>query len=211
MSQTPIALNVPTPIAGVEAPESRVVVARQWQLIWWKFRKHRLAVLGGIITILIYLVAILAEFLAPFATDTYGSRYTYAPPQPLHFIDQSGGGFKIYPYVNGYKVMVDYAAGRRNFEIDPSVKYPIGLFVHGISYNLLGIFPTDIHLIGPLQADTPMYLLGADHLGRDMLSRTIYGTRISVTIGSGRRYAQSVLWDFAGRHFGLFWRTDRQR
>ncbi len=183
MSEVPLTLDISSAISEIEEPESRVVVARQWQLIWWRFRKHRLAVLGGLITILIYLVAIFAEFLAPFATDTYGSRYTYAPPQPLHLIDQTPNGLQFQPYVNGYKVTIDYAAGRRNFEVDPAVKYPVGLFVHGAPYQLLGLFTTDIHLLGPLQSGDPMYLLGADHLGRDMLSRTIYGTRISVTLG----------------------------
>ncbi len=183
MSETPIKLDLPAVLGEVEEPESRIVVARQWQLIWWRFRKHRLAVLGGLITILMYLIAIFAEFLAPFATDNYGSRYTYAPSQPLHFFDQTPNGLMFQPYVNGYKVTIDYDAGRRNFEVDPTVKYPVRFFVHGVSYRLFGIFTTDIHLIGPLQLGNPVYLFGADHLGRDMLSRTIYGTRVSVTIG----------------------------
>jgi len=163
--------------------ESRVEVAPQWRLIWWKFRKHRLAMVGGVITILIYLIAIFAEFLAPVTTDTYASNYTYAPPQALHFFHQTAAGLQFEPYVNGYKVAIDYNAGRRTFEVDPTVEYPVGFFVHGTPYRLLGLISTDLHLIGPLDKTHPMYLLGADHLGRDMLSRTIYGTRISVTIG----------------------------
>jgi len=179
MAESEISINIPE----VEAPEAKVVVAKQWRLIWWKFRRHRLAMIGGVVTILIYLVAIFAEFLAPFPTDTFASKYTYAPPQTLHLIDQTANGIQFAPYVNGYKVVLDYAAGRRNFEVDPEVKYPVGFFVHGTPYKLIGLFDTDIHLIGPINKTDPMYLLGADHLGRDMLSRTIYGTRISVTIG----------------------------
>ena len=176
-TQTPIGA------AQIEEPESRIVVAKQWRLIWWKFRRHRLAMIGGIITVLIYLVAICAEFLAPFAPDMYASRYTYAPPQTLFLFQQTASGLQFEPYVNGYKVVLDYAAGRRNFEADPTVIIPVGFFVHGAPYKLLGLFDSDLHLIGPLDQSQPMYLLGADHLGRDMLSRTLYGTRISVTIG----------------------------
>lgn len=168
----------------VDTPESeindtQVVVASQWRLIWWRFRKHRLAMLGGVVTVLIYLVVIFAEFLAPFTPEEYGSSYTYAPPQTLHLFD----GHRFSPHVNGYTVKVDVNAGRRTFVVDPEVKYPVGLFVHGASYKLLGLFRTDVHLIGPTHAGDPMYLLGADRLGRDMLSRVIYGARISMTIG----------------------------
>jgi peptide/nickel transport system permease protein len=151
--------------------------------MWWKFRKHRLAVAGAWITILIYLVALFAEFLAPFSPDTYSSQHTYAPPQTLHLFDQTGDGLRFAPYVNGYKVEMDQMAGRRTFVVDPEQKVPVGFFVAGESYRLFGLFETNLHLIGPLDSSEPMYLLGADRLGRDMLSRTIYGTRISVTLG----------------------------
>lgn len=160
-----------------------VIVASQWRLIWWKFRKHRLAMLGGIVTIMIYLVAIFAEFLAPFAPDEYASNYTYAPPQTLHLIDRTDDGLRLLPYVNGYQVEIDYNAGRRNFVVDPEVKHRVGFFVEGASYKLLGLFESNIHLIGPLNQGDPMYLLGADRLGQDVMSRTIYGTRVSMTIG----------------------------
>ncbi len=184
MAQTEIPVDVPAALLpALEEREDKVVVARQWQLIWWKFRKHRLAVVGGIVTICIYVIALFVEFIAPFPTDAYASRYTYAPPQTLVLIEQTPDGLRFNPYVNGFKVKIDYNAGRRNFEVDPTVKYPIGFFVHGTPYKLLGLFDSDVHLIGPLNKGDPMYLLGADHLGRDILSRTIYGTRVSVTIG----------------------------
>ena len=170
---------IPVDTPAIEYDDNRVVVASQWRLIWWKFRKHRLAMLGGVVTIMIYLVVLFAEFFAPFTPEEYAANYTYAPPQTLHLFDENG----FNPYVNGYTVEIDYNAGRRNFVVDPEVAHPVGFLVHGAPYKLLGLIPTDIHLIGPVNAGDPMYLFGADRLGRDMLSRVIYGARISMTIG----------------------------
>ncbi|MBE2184019.1 MAG: ABC transporter permease [Anaerolineae bacterium] len=170
------------------SPETRnkdrgVVVANQWKLMWRKFRKHRLAMIGGIATIGLYLVVLFVEFLAPFPPDAYAANFTYAPPQTLHLFDNTPEGLRFQPYVNGYIVEIDYNAGRRNFVIDPETKYPVGFFVQGEPYRLLGLIEMDIHLIGPINQGDPMYLAGADRLGRDMLSRTIYGTRVSMTVG----------------------------
>lgn len=178
-------LPIDTHRTALENPQNagNIVVASQWRLIWWKFRKHRLAMLGGVTTLLIYLVVLFAEFLAPFTPDEYASNYTYAPPQTLHLFEDTGSGWRFYPHVNGYNVEIDYNAGRRNFVVDPDVKHPVGFFVRGGPYKLLGLIDTSIHLIGPINEGDPMYLLGADRLGRDMFSRTIYGARISMTIG----------------------------
>jgi peptide/nickel transport system permease protein len=167
----------------VVLPDKGTVAANQWQLMWRKFRKHRLALLGGVVTLLIYLMALFAEFLAPLSPEGYASDYTYAPPQTLYLFDQTENGTIFQPYVNGYKVEIDYNAGRRTFVIDPEQKYPVSFFVHGAPYRLLGLIDSDLHLIGPVDQGDPMYLLGADRLGRDILSRTIYGARISMTIG----------------------------
>lgn len=166
-----------------ESAGDRVEVASQWQLMWWKFRKHKPAMVGGIVTILIYLIALFAEFLAPFDTERFSAQHTYAPPTPLHLFETTDAGTTFNPYVNGYTVEIDPVALRRTFVVDESVKHYVNLLVQGESYKLLGFYETDIHLIGPEDPDAPMYLLGADRLGRDLLSRLIYGTRISMTIG----------------------------
>ncbi|WP_442581376.1 ABC transporter permease [Mesorhizobium sp. ASY16-5R] len=179
-----LTLNTPpAPETGVTeaAPVGTAKFQRagQWQLAWWKFKRHRLAVVGGLVVILIYLVAIFAEFLAPQDAGAYSARYTYAPPQQLHFWDDSGFGL----FVHGYKVQVNKESFAREFVIDPEARIPVGLFVKGAPYRLWGLIPSDIRLIGPLDPKQPMYLWGADRLGRDMLSRVIHGTRISMTIG----------------------------
>ena len=153
--------------------------AGQWQLAWWKFKRHKLAVAGGIVVILIYLVAAFAEFLAPYGPGDYSARYTYAPPQPLNIWNGESLGL----FVNGYSVKVNPDSLAREFVIDPEIVIPVGLFVEGSPYKMWGLFESNIHLIGPLDASNPMYLWGADRLGRDMLSRVIHGARISMTIG----------------------------
>jgi len=153
--------------------------AGQWRLAWWKFKRHKLAVAGGIVVILIYLVAAFAEFLAPYGPGDYSARYTYAPPQPLNIWNGESLGL----FVNGYSVKVNPDSLAREFVIDPEIVIPVGLFVEGSPYRMWGLFESNIHLIGPLDASDPMYLWGADRLGRDMLSRVVHGARISMTIG----------------------------
>lgn len=162
------------PLAEAEA---KISVASQWQLMWWKFRKHRFALVGGIVTIAIYMVALFAEFFAPFDPDAHNVRYTFAPPQMIQFNSEVG------VYVSGYTVALDQQALRRTFAIDESSKYPVRMFTRGAPYKLLGLIETDIHLFGPVDPEAPMYLLGADRLGRDVLSRLIFGTRVSMSIG----------------------------
>jgi peptide/nickel transport system permease protein len=179
----PLPADGAAPLTTPAEAESRVAIASQWQLMWWKFRKHKLAVAGGVITILIYLVALFVEFLAPFPADMFSATYTYAPPQPLHLFEETPAGRIFNPYVNGYKVEIDQAALRRTFVVDEESKYYVGFFVEGAPYKWLGLVESNRHLIGPKDPTAPMYLLGADRLGRDLLSRLLYGTRISMSIG----------------------------
>jgi peptide/nickel transport system permease protein len=165
-----------------EFPETqaRTYVAPQWKLAWWKFRKHKVALFSGIVVIIIYIGVVFADFLAPFSPSATNSRYLYAPPQALQ-LDFSEGRPQLFVY--GYTSTVDPAAMRRTFEVNPEDRIPLGFFVEGVPYRLLGFIDTNIHLFGPLDPDQVMFLLGADRLGRDLLSRLIIGTRTSMTIG----------------------------
>lgn len=174
-------LKAPVPLATEThtTEDLSVEIASQWRLMWWKFRKHRLAVLGGIIVAIFYFIAIFAEFFAPVSTSTYIADYAYAPPQTINlFYD---GRFE--PHVNGYKFERDPVSFKKIFSIDDETIIPIGLFVQGEPYKLLGIIPTNLHLIGPRETGQPFYLLGADMTGRDVLSRIIFSSRISLSIG----------------------------
>jgi peptide/nickel transport system permease protein len=159
--------------------------ASQWRLMWWQFRRHKMAMISLVILLLVTLVGTFCEFIAPFAPDAFSPRYTYAPPQRLHFFDRDADGSLVWrPYVNGYKVTIDPAALRRTFVIDESIKYPVGFLVPSDPYPMWGgLFTPETKLIGPLNKGDPVFLLGADRLGRDMLSRIAYGTRISMSIG----------------------------
>ena len=128
-------------------------------------------------------MALFAEFLAPFPTSEISADHTFAPPQPLHLFRQTPAGLTLAPYVNGYTIEIDQEALRRVFVVDEEVIIDVGIFVEGYPYKILGLIETNIHLIGPLNPEDPMYLLGADRLGRDFFSRLIMGTRISMSIG----------------------------
>jgi peptide/nickel transport system permease protein len=169
--------------ANTKDGEANFVVAGQWTLIWRKFRKHRLAMFSGVVILFVYLIALVPGFFAPYTPEEYGANYTYAPPQYINLFERTEGGLRFAPHVNGFDVKIDYNAGRRNFVIDHNVKYPVGFFVKGATYKVLGLFESNIHLFGPINAGDPLYLLGADRLGRDVFTRTVYGTQVSMTIG----------------------------
>jgi len=171
-----------TPIKRLKGRET--AVAGPWALIWLKFVRNKVAVVAGIIILVMYLIGAFAEFLAPALPEASKPQFTYAPPQELHFfVTDPDGTSRFMPHVTGYKQEVDQASLKRIFTIDPEKVVPIGFFVKGPKYRMWGLIEMDIHLIGPLKSTDTMYLLGTDKLGRDLLSRLIYGTRVSMSIG----------------------------
>lgn len=156
----------------------------QFALMWRRFRQHKLALVSLWIILAFYLVALLAEFLAPFDPGQYNPRYTYAPPQGIEFISTNeDGSWSFGPYVNGYKSEIDPKAMRRTFVIDEETKIPVQFLAPSEPYMLAGIIPMSVKLFGVTEPRAPLYVLGADRLGRDLLSRLIHGTRISLSIG----------------------------
>lgn len=164
------------PAATPQTPS--VAVATQRRLMWWRFRKHRLAMISGVVIILFYLVVIFADFLActdPYATD---AERSLMPPQRIYLI---GNGLR--PYVHPVTGGRDPISFKRVYTPDTSVKLPLSFFVHGYEYKLFGVFTTDIHLFGVEGHPEALAILGTDTLGRDVYSRLLLATRTSLTIG----------------------------
>ncbi|MCD7059878.1 ABC transporter permease [Pelagibacterium xiamenense] len=181
-----VTTHVPVAAEPEASAERRAPTGRESQvrMTWRRFKQHQLAFVSLWIVVLFYLVAVFAEFIAPMDASTYNPRYTYAPPQGIHFVAvDPDGSWHFGPYVNGYKTEIDPEALRRVFTIDPEVRHPLGFFVESEPYRLLGFIPMQHKLFGTVEPDAPLYVIGADRLGRDQLSRLIHGTRISLSIG----------------------------
>jgi peptide/nickel transport system permease protein len=158
--------------------------ASQWRLTWRAFRRHRLAVVSLAIVLLFYVVGAFAEFFAPFDPETTSSRHIYHPPQAIHFIDwQADGSWSIRPHVESMVVKRDPISLSATYEADPARKIYLSLFGQGQPYTMWGIFQADRHLLAAADPAERFYLLGTDRLGRDVLSRVIHGSRVSMSIG----------------------------
>ncbi len=182
--------------------EDRYYYASQWELIRWRFGRHKLAVISLILLIVLYLTAIFSEFVAPYATDTRFESFAQSSPTKVHWIRPNGGGFG--PYVMGVKKVLNKDTFVYDFVEDPSKIIPIKFFVHGDEYKMWELWKTDVHLFGLESKDVPLLLFGADRLGRDLFSRTIYGGRISLSIGLVGVFISFVLGILLGGVSGYF-------
>jgi len=166
--------------AGRLTPEQeRFYLASQWRLMWWRFRRHRLAVISAVVLLIAYGSILISEFLAPYGLHSRHVDYIFAPPQSVHFFHE--GSFKG-PFVYGTNYRLNMENLQRIYTEDTSRIYKLRLFCRGDAYEFWGLFKADLHLVCTEKGGT-LFLLGTDRLGRDILSRMIYGARISLTIG----------------------------
>lgn len=161
--------------------EEKLLVASQWQLMRWKFLRHKLAVVSLVVLGVLYFFALFAEFTAPNNPRAHNVAYIYVPPQPLRFFDEEGN-FHLRPFVYGVTRTLCMRTFRHFFEDDHTRKYSLHLFVPGEPWGFLA---SNIRLFGFGGADGEgrVMLLGADSMGRCMLSRLIYGGRLTLSVG----------------------------
>ncbi|MGI5917570.1 MAG: ABC transporter permease [Anaerolineae bacterium] len=164
---------------GAKKVEEQVFVASQWKLMWLHFKRHRLAMIGSAVVILLYLMSIFHGFLAPYEKGTR-SEYIHMAPQRLVFRN-SEGKFSLRPHVYGVEAVIDSATFSRIYAPNPDVLVPVNFFVKGDTYSFLGLFTTDVHLFGVEEGT--IFLMGTDELGRCLFSRVLYGSSISLSIG----------------------------
>ena len=168
-----------SPLIPKEA-EIKYYTASQFQLMWWKFRKHKLALIGSAILGIFVFIALFAEFLSPYTSTVRTPNYLFGRPQTLHFLDAEGK-FHLRPFTYALTAAMDPQTFLLEVKEDTSQPWPVKFFVRGEPYKMWGLIESDIHLFGVEEGH--LHLLGTDQLGRDILSRLLHATRTSLTIG----------------------------
>jgi len=169
----------PTSSEAMSEQQKRVFLASQWKLMWWKFKRHRLALFSAIILAILYGMIVIAEFLAPYNLETRKVDSIYSPPQSVRLFHD---GSLVGPFVYGRTVQLNMDTLKREYKDDPTKVQKLRFFCHGDRYKFWNLVESNLHFVCPAEGGQ-FFLLGTDQLGRDVLSRIIYGARISLTIG----------------------------
>ena len=169
----------PQSAVRLTAEQEHFYLASQWMLMWWKFKRHKVAVASGIVLLLMYGSALITEILVPYNLHTRHTDFIYASPQSVHWMHE---GRFVGPFVYKLRKTLNMDTLRRDYAEDPSQPYPVRFFCSGDPYKFWGMFEASFHLVCPPDGAT-LFLWGTDRLGRDVFSRIFYGARISLTIG----------------------------
>ena len=175
-------MAAPDPGQSSPASTHRTETASQWQLMRWRFLQHKAAVVSLAVLVILYLIALAVEFIAPYATDRYDIKYLLAPPQRVRFFD-AAGRFHLRPFVYDYTTTRDPTSLRIVQVVDTGTRHPIRFLVRGDEYRFWGLWRGNLHLFGIDDPEAMILLWGADDQGRDLFSRVIYGARLSLSIG----------------------------
>jgi peptide/nickel transport system permease protein len=168
-------------MAAAPTAEERISVASNWTLVWWRFRKHRLAMASALILLGLYAVVLCPDFFSTQDPEATDARLAFIPVQRVRLFE---GGSPSGPWVPGVVGKRNPTTLRMEWRLDEARRIPVRFFVTGYPYRLLGLIPTRVHLIGVApDAGASLHLLGTDRLGRDQWSRLAHGTQTSMTIG----------------------------
>ncbi len=203
--------------AQIDQKEEAIYVASYWTLMWWRFRKHKMALVSAVILFFLYLVAIFCEFTAPYDPEQFFVKYKFAPPSNINFFDQEGNFQR--PFVYQTIRERDPQTLESVYVENKDRRYPICFLVRSGTYKFWNLWETDLHLFGlglPFeegqaactggieQEEQGVFLFGADRLGRDVFSRVIYGSRVSLSIGLVGVFISMVLGILIGGASGFY-------
>jgi len=169
----------PASAARLTVEQEHFYLASQWTLMWWKFKRHKVAVISGIVLLLMYGSCLVTEILVPYNLHSRHADFIYAPPQDVHWMHE---GKFVGPFVYPLVKKLNMETLKREYSEDKARPYPLRFFCSGDVYEFWGIFEASFHLVCPPEGAS-LFLWGTDRLGRDVMSRIFYGARISLTIG----------------------------
>ncbi len=169
----------PYSVEQLSPEQERYFLASQWKMMWWRFLRHRLAVISGVFLLLLYAAILVCEFLAPYGTETRDRKSSFAPPQTVHLFDKDEF---VGPFVYGYDFKRNETTLKPEYVPNPVKVEKLRFFCRGEKYEFWGFLEGRLHLFCPAE-NASLHILGTDKLGHDLLSRLIYGARISLTIG----------------------------
>ncbi|MCC7282017.1 MAG: ABC transporter permease, partial [Acetobacteraceae bacterium] len=166
-------------LPAASAAEERVSVASNWTLVWWRFRRHKLAMASLLVLLVLYAIVLCPAFFSTQDPERTDARQAFVPVQALHLFDQ--GSFD--PWVAGIVGRRNPVTLRMEWKTDATRKVRVGFFTAGEPYSVLGLFTLNTHLVGPRDQAERIFLLGSDRLGRDQFSRIMHATQTSMTVG----------------------------